>query len=866
VDSVSGKKSERLKKPVGTEAHDLAMTTTAPQVGPSNERMLTDTPLRVSKGAVDVFLVRRPGNTRFALARFGEGEILFPAAPSASGCVLLACPSPGGELEPVECADDRAWMARMSAIAGAPPEMDLLDALEAHMVSIENRRLAQMRMRAEADRKLQRTAFATLAGALDPGGTQHPVVRSAATPAATLIEAARAVARRAGITILTADPACSIEHMALASGVRVRRVDLPAAWWTLDSGPIVGYQKVNKQAVALLPKTPGSYELWDPETMRRQRVTAAVAATLESHGHCFCVPFGDDPVTLSKLIRTGLRGCTRDAITMSVAGILAGLLGLLTPVLTGKLVDELIPSAKRDQLVEVFAILAFSAIATWILLLLRSLAVLRIEGRMEAALQTAYWDRLLRLPAGFHRGYTAGDLAMRSLGISAIRQTLTGTAVSSILTGVFSLFGLGLMFSLNAALAGIGLVMVILAFAVTVAAAWIQIRLQRSITEKGGRLAGLLPQILGGIAKLRVAAAEDRAFARWAARFADQKRETVRGRRVSTWLQVFFGLFQAGTTMALFMGLFYVSEGRTSGLGLTTGAFLAFQSAFLQVLGGATQIGSALIGVLSVVPLYERAKPILETVPESTTGRADPGSLTGDLELNQIVFRYVPDAPPVLQGVSLRVHAGEFAAIVGPSGSGKSTLLRLLLGFESPESGSVFYDGQDLNGLDLAAVRRQAGVVLQSGGVLHGSIFDNIAGAAQLTMDDAWRAARLAGLEADIRAMPMGMHTLIPDGGLGLSGGQRQRLQIARAIVNQPKLIFFDEATSALDNHTQAIVMESLSALCSTRIVIAHRLSTIRNADRIFVLNKGQIEESGTYDDLMAKKGLFEAMARRQLA
>jgi NHLM bacteriocin system ABC transporter ATP-binding protein len=547
-------------------------------------------------------------------------------------------------------------------------------------------------------------------------------------------------------------------------------------------------------------------------------------------------------------------------------GILAGLLGLLTPVLTGKLVDELIPSAKREQLVEVFAILALSAITTWILLLLRSLAVLRMEGRMEAALQTAYWDRLLRLPAGFHRGYTAGDLAMRSLGISAIRQTLTGTAVSSILTGVFSLFGLGLMFTLNAALAGIGLVMMILAFAVTVAAAWIQIRLQRSITEKGGRLAGLLPQILGGIAKLRVAAAEDRAFARWAARFADQKREMVRGRRVSTWLQLFFGMFQAGTTMALFLGLFYVSEGRTSGLGLSTGAFLAFQSAFLQVLGGATQIGSALIGVLSVVPLYERAKPILETIPESTTGRADPGNLTGDLELNQIVFRYAPDSPPVLQGVSLRVGAGEFAAIVGPSGSGKSTLLRLLLGFENPESGSVFYDGQDLNGLDLAAVRRQAGVVLQSGGVLHGSIFDNIAGAAQLTMDDAWRAARLAGLEADIRAMPMGMHTLIPDGGLGLSGGQRQRLQIARAIVNQPKLIFFDEATSALDNQTQAIVMESLSALRSTRIVIAHRLSTIRNADRIFVLNKGQIEESGAYDELMAKKGLFEAMARRQLA
>jgi hypothetical protein len=292
------------------------MITTTPHLGPSEERFLTDSPLRVTQGAVDVFLIRPPGNTRFALARFEEGEILFPPGPSSSGCLLLACPAAGGEVESVALTDDHAWRAKMAAIAGAPPEANLLDVLEAYVSSIENRRLAQMRTRAEADRRLQQTAFATLAGALDDRSPPQSVVRSASTPSATLVEAARAVASHAGITILAQDWTSSIEHLALASGVRVRRVALSAGWWTLDSGPLVGYRKSNKHAVALLPKTPGRYELWDPETMRRQRVSPAVAATLEPHGHCFCVPFGDEPVTLYALIKAGLRGCARDGVTL----------------------------------------------------------------------------------------------------------------------------------------------------------------------------------------------------------------------------------------------------------------------------------------------------------------------------------------------------------------------------------------------------------------------------------------------------------------------------------------------------------------------------------------------------------------------
>jgi ATP-binding cassette subfamily C protein len=298
---------------------------------------------------------------------------------------------------------------------------------------------------------------------------------------------------------------------------------------------------------------------------------------------------------------------------------------------------------------------------------------------------------------------------------------------------------------------------------------------------------------------------------------------------------------------------------------LTTGDFLAFNAAFGQFLTAMLQLSSSIVGVLNIVPLYERAKPIFQTLPEVDQGKSDPGELKGNIELNHIAFRYRPDAPLVLRDLSLSIKAGQFVAFVGSSGCGKSTLFRLLLGFERPESGAIYYDGQDLAGLDIGSVRRQMGVVLQNGRLLSGDIFTNIIGSAPLTLDDAWQAAEMAGLAEDIKGMPMGMHTVISEGGGGLSGGQRQRLLIARAIVGRPRLLLFDEATSALDNQTQAIVGQSLEKLQATRIVIAHRLSTILNADKIFVFDKGVVVQSGNYEELMAQEGLFAELAKRQI-
>jgi ATP-binding cassette subfamily C protein len=298
---------------------------------------------------------------------------------------------------------------------------------------------------------------------------------------------------------------------------------------------------------------------------------------------------------------------------------------------------------------------------------------------------------------------------------------------------------------------------------------------------------------------------------------------------------------------------------------MQTGQFLAFSTSFAQFLGATLALSAALTSTLAVIPLYERAKPILETVPESGEGQHAPGELSGAIDISGVSFRYSADGPEILSDVSINIHAGEFVALVGPSGCGKSTLCRLLLGFERPQAGAIYYDGQDFTGLDKVAVRRQLGVVLQNGRLMAGDVYTNIVGASPLSMDDAWEAARLAGLEEDLRNMPMGMHTVISEGASTISGGQKQRLMVARAIVRKPRILLFDEATSALDNRTQAIVAASIAELKATRIVVAHRLSTVVGADRIFFIEGGRVVETGTYEELMQLNGRFTALAERQL-
>ena len=456
------------------------------------------------------------------------------------------------------------------------------------------------------------------------------------------------------------------------------------------------------------------------------------------------------------------------------------------------------------------------------------------------------------------------------MGINEVRRTLTGSTLSSILTGVFSIFSFALLFYYSPFLAFIAAGLVAVGFAVSLVCGYMQIRLQRSLSRLRGQLTGIVLQLLSGIAKFRVCGAERRAFAVWAKIYAKQKETTMKARRVSNTLAVFnagFPLFCLGLIFLFAEHLVPHSFGGSNNfqVGLSTGSFIAFLAAFTQFMVAALQLSYTLVSVLNVVPLIERVSPILSTMPELSGVQADPGQLSGHIEVSHLAFRYKPDSPHVLRDISFSVQPGQCIAILGASGCGKSTLLRMLLGFEQPECGAVYYDKKDLSGLDILAVRRQMGVVLQQGFLMDGDILTNIIGSSPLSIDDAWEAARSAGIADEIKQMPNGMNTMITDRGSGLSGGQRQRIMIARAIATKPRILLFDEGTSALDNRTQAIVTESLARLKATRIIVAHRVSTVINADYLLVLDKGAVVESGKYDELMAKQGAFYRIAARQV-
>ncbi len=657
-----------------------------------------------------------------------------------------------------------------------------------------------------------------------------------------------------------------LQRICAASRIRQRRVILRGDWWRRDNGPLVAFRVLDeaqktRRAVALLPTSPRSYELVDPVERTRVAVDARVAESLSGEAFMFYPPLPSRPLGMVDLLRAAVRERRRDLATIVLMGVSGGLLGMVVPIVTGRIFGGAIPAADRPRLVQLTVALVLAAAAAAIFQVTRSIAVLRLGGKMDGSVQAAVWDRLLSLPVTFFRRYTVGDLANRSLGLDTIRDLLTGNILTSILASVFSVFSFGLLFWYSPRLALLATVLVLVLTVVTCGLVWLQLRHQRQLVHLEGKIASLLLGFLGGVAKLRVGGAEQRAFSLWADRFAEQRERAIRAQKAAILLSSFSATYGVLTSLAVF-----AMVGLSSEETLSIGEFLAFYAAFGQFLAAALAMIGALSSVLTIVPVWERLQPILVEIPEVDPSKPDAGELAGDIEFSHVSFRYQKDGPLILDDVSFKARPGEFIALVGPSGAGKSTCLRMILGFEKPAAGSIYFDGQDLSSLALQSVRRQLGVVLQSGRPMAGDIFHNIVGSTNLGIDAAWEAARMAGLEEDIKAMPMGMHTVISEGAETFSGGQKQRLLIARAIVTRPRIILFDEATSALDNRTQEIVSRSLEGLKATRVVIAHRLSTIINADRIYVLQGGRVVEAGTYQELVGKEGLFAQLVARQVA
>ncbi|HUV07282.1 MAG TPA: NHLP bacteriocin export ABC transporter permease/ATPase subunit, partial [Spirochaetia bacterium] len=655
--------------------------------------------------------------------------------------------------------------------------LDIIEALEDNLLRRESLRMGE---RAKQDRRILKTSMQDLTEVLRFGKEGEVSAYEAETP---LLAACRIVGRKYRIDVKApAGNEYDLEGIARASRMRIRQVIFKDRWWRSDCGPFLGFLEDGDRPVALIPVSKSRYEMCYPETGERVPINDQIARTIKPFAYSFYRTLRPKLIDAYELIKFGFQSAWKsDFWVLIIVGLLGGVLGMISPIATGFIFDKIIPQAERIQLTQLGLFLFVSALAGFLFQVARAIATLRAESHMNVAMQAAVWDRVLSLPIPFFRKFTTGDLATRVGGINAMRQVLSSSVINSVFSGVFSIFNLFLLFHYSSFLALRAMLLSLLSVVITFLFGWFTLRYQKEIVEISGKLNGLVLQIIGAIAKFRVSGAERRAYHLWSKDFGRRRKLQFKAESVSNFLSIWNAIFPVLASMLLF---YLVVKSKK--VELSIGNFLAFNSAFTNFTIAMLSISTTFISILSIVPIYRRTKPILETMPEYDDTKGDPGELRGNIEIAHVKFRYEADGPVILEDIQLNINQGNFVALVGPSGSGKSTLLRLLLGFEEVESGAVYYDGQDLSTLDLRLVRSQIGVVLQNGSVLAGDIYNNIIGAsAYLTVEDAWEAAEMAGLADDIREMPMGMYTYISEGGTTLSGGQKQRLLIARAIVNK---------------------------------------------------------------------------------
>ncbi len=854
-------------------------------------------PLFVRSGLLNVF-AQGEGGRRHFLFQCGAGELVF-GLPPVCGRPVLAMATLGTVVEEltgsavfdmIAPAEREALLAGWQSRLGLPGEaFDPSRAaarFDAMLAQRESERAGSIASGWKNTTSRYQRALGTLARIVREGGGRADSARpqesdaamagpaaaaapaGAAPPAAVpeadaspALQACRRVAAALGAEFdpgPTPDAGLPLDELLVLAGMRGRTVLLRGDWWRTDNGPLIGFDGETRTPVALLRAGRG-YQLVRPDGATT-RVDAECAAALAAEAVMLYRPLKAGETGGLALLRLCAGGLGHDLRALLRVGLAASMLALAVPVATGWLVSSVLPRGAVGEHWQLVALLLAAAFGAAGFELCKGFLLLRCEARVDLTLQAALFDRLLRLPVGFFRKYSVADLTDRALGIQEMRNLLSSTVVGALLGAVFSVSSLAAMLFYSPRLAAVGLGVVAVVLLLTVYFARVQLRHEAEQVRQRGLVEGLVLQFVLGIGKLRAAAAESRALAAWALRYGEQKRRVALARRAALVQELVQSCVPATAGLLVFAAI-HVSlrEGNAPG----TGTLLAFLAAYGQFLAAMTGMTLALTQALGAAPLWKRLQPLLREAPEDGGARQRPGALRGAIAFQDVSFSYGDTA--ILHGVSLSIEPGQFVAIVGPSGSGKSTLMRLMMGFEQPASGAILFDGVPLARMDAAALRRRIGVVLQNGRVASGSVFSNIAAGQHISHDEAMEAARQVGFAHEIEAMPMGLHTVLQDGGGSLSGGQRQRLLMARALARRPALLLLDEATSALDNRTQSVLMESLERLALTRVMVAHRLSTVVRADQILVLDAGRVVQRGTYDELMAQPGLFAELARRQL-
>ena len=651
-----------------------------------------------------------------------------------------------------------------------------------------------------------------------------------------------------------------LEYLMRPYGIMRRRVKLEKGWYKNAIGAMLGVKKADSSVVAFIPTGLSGYSYLDQGSGKYVKINKNNEDLFEDEALAFYKPFPIEKLNIPILLRYIMEILSvSDFVLIGLGTLAVTLVGLLTPKLNNLLMGTVVDTGSMRLLTAIILFMVCVNIASLLLSTVKSLLTTRINTKLDITVQAATMARVMSLPADFFKSYSSGDLSSRCGQMNSLCNMLVSAILSTGLTSVFSLIYITQIFKYAPALVIPALSIIIATILFTTLTALAQMKLAKKQMEAGAKEYGMSYALISGIQKIKLSGAEKRAFARWANVYTQRAKLTYNPPTFLKYSSVFSMAISLIGTILMY---YFAANSHVS-----VADYYAFNTAYGMVSGAFMSLASIALTAANIKPILDMAKPIMDTVPEISADKQVVTRISGGIELNNISFRYNESMPNVLDNLSLKIKPGQYVAIVGTTGCGKSTLMRIMLGFETPQKGAVYYDGKDLSRMDLKSLRRKIGVVMQNGKLFQGDIFSNITiSAPWLTIDDAWRAAELAGIADDIKRMPMGMHTIISEGSGGVSGGQRQRLMIARAIAPKPRILMFDEATSALDNLTQKKVSESLDGLKCTRIVIAHRLSTIKQCDRIIYLDNGKIVEDGTYEELINMGGKFaELVARQQL-
>lgn len=648
-----------------------------------------------------------------------------------------------------------------------------------------------------------------------------------------------------------------LEYHLRPAGIMRRTVHLDKGWHKDALGAMLGTKK-DGSIIAIIPGKFRGYYIRDYVNDKVTKVTVKNISDIESEAVCFYKPFPLGKLGIVDLLKYIFMQLHRgDYALMFLAAMAVTILGMLIPQLTKYLYGDVLGYGSTALLAGTILTLLCITLSSTLFSTVSGIVNAGISTKLNLAVESATMIRILSLPAEFFKKYSSGELANRVGYINSLCSILFRTIFHTGLTALFSLVYIGQIFAYAPSLVVPSFIITFMTIIVSVVTALVQMHITEKQMREAGKENGVVYSLINGVSKIKNAGAEKRAFAIWSRQYVKAARYIYKPPMIVKLNGVIVtALSLTGTIIMYYVAL--ITK-------VSVADYMAFNSAYSMVSGAFNSFAGIAVTMANIRPILKMVQPVLEAEPEVAKKRQVVTSLRGGIELNNVSFRYNDSMPNVLDNISLKIRPGQYVAIVGKTGCGKSTLMRLLLGFEKPRKGAIYYDGKDISSVDLKSLRQKIGVVMQEGRLFQGDIYSNIViSSPKLTLEQAWEAAEMAGMADDIRKMPMGMNTLISEGHGGISGGQRQRLMIARAIAPKPKILMFDEATSALDNITQKKVSESLEKLKCTRLVIAHRLSTIRNCDRIIVLDKGQIVEDGTYEELLEKNGYFAELVERQ--